>query len=342
MNAQKKFLVCAALLAGCLFWCAGLPAQARTLGSYGFMQTDEGVMWVKRDGSPAKEEWVELDGKRYYFGADGYAQIGLQRIDGETYYLNPEAYTGWYPTDEGVYYFGEDGKMVRNTTAEGYTFNGSGKAQVEEELTEKLTGVVDEILRDIITPEMTEAQQLRACYKYMVTSHSYLRDYDTPFGNWTSSYAYDILSTGQGNCYRYASGFAALASRMGFDVRVITGQVKARRGGTTPHSWAEVCLDGDWYIFDCELEAANGNDLYKKTYKEYPIKPLNKEHEYPIDVLVSMDVAKAKASGEALVWSELPKKKAAAETEIETETETETETEAEIETETETETETEE
>ena len=319
MNAQKKFLVCAALLAGCLFWCAGLPVQARTLGSYGFLQTDDGVLWVNKDGSLAKEEWVELDGKRYYFGEDGYAQIGLQRIGGETYYLTPEAYTGWYPTDDGVYYFGEDGKMVRNAAAEGYDFNGSGKAQVAPELTEKLTDGVDEILRDIITPEMTEAQQLRACYKYMVKSHSYLRDYDTPFGNWTSSYAYDILSTGKGNCYRYASGFAALASRMGFDVRVITGQVKARRGGTTPHSWAEVCLDGDWYIFDCELEAANGNDLYKKTYREYPIKPLNKEHEYPIDVLVSMDVAKAKASGEALVWSEPVKKDAAAESETETE-----------------------
>lgn len=312
--------MCAALMAGCLFCCAGLPVQARTLAGYGFLQTEEGVMWMKKDGSPAKEEWVELDGKRYYFDADGYAQIGLQRIGGETYYLTPEAYTGWYPTDEGVYYFGEDGKMVRNATAEGYVFNGSGKAQVEEGLTEKLTGVVDEILRDIIKPEMTEAQQLRACYKYMVTSNTYKRDYDTPFGNWTSDYAYDILSTRQGNCYRYASGFAALASRMGFDVRVITGQVKAHRGGTTPHSWAEVCLDGEWYIFDCELEAANGNDLYRKTYKEYPIKPLNKEHEYPIDVLVSMEVAKAKAAGTPLVWQE-PERETAKTAETGTETE---------------------
>ena len=62
----------------------------------------------------------------------------------------------------------------------------------------------------------------------------------------------------------------------------ITGQVKARRGGTTPHGWTEVKMGDTWYIFDTELQDALGGNYYKKTYANYPTKPLIKEAEWEV------------------------------------------------------------
>ena len=127
-----------------------------------------------------------------------------------------------------------------------------------------------------VSPEMSEIDKTRALYNYMMAATAYKRDYITPAGNWGPAYAYECLSTGYGNCYRYAAAFAHLLKAAGIESRIAYGQIHAARGGLTPHSWTEINIGGAWYVVDCEMQDAKGTkyDFFMKTYDEYPVKPL--------------------------------------------------------------------
>ena len=91
---------------------------------------------------------------------------------------------------------------------------------------------------------------------YIIDNTSYKRTYDTPAGDWTGEYAMQLYTSGEGNCYRYASAFAYLVSGLGYEARVVTGEIGARRGGTNPHGWAEVKFDdnGIFLIRRCRIQ----------------------------------------------------------------------------------------
>ena len=57
--------------------------------------------------------WQDIDGSRYYFGADGLLRTGWQDIDGSRYYLDAGGIlqTGWLNLDGAQYYLGADGAM---------------------------------------------------------------------------------------------------------------------------------------------------------------------------------------------------------------------------------------
>ncbi len=254
---------------------------------HGFVEEPEGTRWMNSDGSWASDQWLSTQGERYHFDADGYLQTGFTRIGDETYYLEPQMRVGWLYYEGGLYFFRRDGSMTHDFKSGNLQFGTDGKLSIvtPKPKETKLRRIVKKILSEIITEGMTPEEQLKACYFYMIDHSTYERFYEAPSGEWTwtREYAEYILTTGQGNCYRYASGLAYLVKELGFDVKVITGEVKARRGGTTPHSWVEICLDGTWYLFDCELQDANGIDLYQKTYGNYPIQPLNKLREWKVE-----------------------------------------------------------
>ena len=105
-----------------------------------------------------------------------------------------------------------------------------------------------------------------------------------PSGDWTGTYAKEILTTGKGNCYRYAAAYAYLAKGLGFESRVVTGQISARRGGVTPHAWTEVKIGDKWYIFDSEMQDAKSKDYYWKTYDNYPTQPLIRQAVWDVNL----------------------------------------------------------
>lgn len=262
----------------------------------GFVVTDGGVMYLNADGTPATDCWLDLpDGRRYHMDKNGYIQLGMTQVDGKTYYLwyTGTMTTGWLALGEDNYFFLDDGTMAVDTEIGGYRFGSDGRLLPEEEeevqeetpveeLSSPLAVATASIISSVTTEEMTNMEKLSACYRHMVGSYSYKRTYDTIAGEWTEAFALDLFTTGKGNCYRYAAGFAALAKGLGFEAKVVTGRVKARKGGTTPHGWTEVLIGNNWYIFDSELQSALGRDLYMKTYDNYPVKPLVKEAEWEI------------------------------------------------------------
>ena len=143
----------------------------------------------------------------------------------------------------------------------------------------KLTAAVVEAST---TGDMTQKKQLEKCFNYFVNSSSYERKMDIPLGDWTGAYAADILSTGKGNCYNFASAFAFIAKGLGYDAKVCTGTVQSSLGGQTPHAWTEVKFGDNWYVFDAEMQRAKGSGYYKQTYKGYPAGPINKQAVYTV------------------------------------------------------------
>jgi len=268
---------------------SGVQVQAQQPGQYGFLTTDKGVMWMNGDGTWAADCWLNLGEAKYHFDENGYLQLGMTNVGDETYYLYYTGMmaTGWLTQGADLYFFNPDGTMAKDTVINGYRFGSDGRLegideQAQEEKSE-LEQVVDNILASIITPDMTEDQKIAACYQYMVDASSYKRTYETPSGDWTGQFAMEILITGKGNCYRYAAGFAYLLKGLGYDTKVITGEIGSRRGGMAPHGWTEVLIDTDWYVFDTEMQDANGKkNYYWKTYATYPSKPLVKRAEWPV------------------------------------------------------------
>lgn len=283
VKRRKIWLAGLAVMLG-VFFGKGLTSEAQEPVPAGFVQTEEGVMWRNADGTWARNCWINLGNLRYHTDSDGYIQVGLVETDGSVYYLNADGTmaVGLLPIGEDTYFFQSDGTMAINTTINGYQFGSDGKMVVQPQGETSLAPILDSIIASVTTPEMTDEQKLAACYRYILDASSYKRTYERPSGDWTWQYAVDILTTGQGNCYRYAAGFACLAKRLGFDARVATGQIKARRGGVTPHGWTEIRIGDTWYLFDPDMQDANGRDYYRKTYAAYPTKPLIKEAEWAV------------------------------------------------------------
>lgn len=90
-----------------------------------------GLVWYYFDdeGYALSEEWLLLDGARYYFAKDCSMLTGWHVIDGEYYYLDNDgtAFTGWVESG-GEWYYCEDGKMLYDcVTPDGYRLDGDGK-----------------------------------------------------------------------------------------------------------------------------------------------------------------------------------------------------------------------
>lgn len=286
---KKYSVLAAATIALFLAW-NGISAQAAEDVRYGFLQVEDGVKWVQEDGTFAAGRWLTVADRIFHLNADGYFQSEFTNVDGKVYYLYPRGgmARSWTQIDGDWYYFNLDGSMVANAVIDGCFIGADGKVVPtgvllpiqKTELRER----VDAILTSIIQPGMTDEEKISACYWYMAKSHTYKRDYIRPSGDWTKDYALDIFTTGKGNCYRFAAAFAYLMKELGYETKVITGQVSAARGGTTPHSWTEVYTDGNWYVYDTELQYAAGqHNYYKKTYATYPVKPLIKEQEWAVN-----------------------------------------------------------
>ncbi|MCM1105126.1 MAG: hypothetical protein NC409_13605 [Clostridium sp.] len=263
--------------------------QEQTAAAAGLVQTDAGYRWMQEDGTYAADCWLYEYGLTYHLDEEGYIQTGITEIDGKKYYLYPEGKIarGWKVIEGDWYFFNFSGEMAVDTVVDGLLLGSDGKAVLEggEVLPPRneLRQNVDAILESIITPGMTEEEKISACYWYVANTYTYKRTYETPSGDWTGGFALEIMTTGQGNCFRFAAAFAYLVNELGYEAKVITGKIGTRSGGMTPHGWTEVKIGGEWIVFDTELQYAHKDrDYYWKTYETYPSKPLEKQQEWPV------------------------------------------------------------
>lgn len=237
----------------------------------GAMQTG----WIKQQGlwyflsgnGAMLAGWNLLDNSWYYFSDDGVMQTGWVLLNDEWFFLSSDGQmkTGWLLSNGTWYYLYASGVMAKDTVIDGYTISADGTW--ENPVSSELDTLVQSIITSQTTVLMTNETKLRTCYDYLIKNCHYVRIPNTElFAGWEEAFAKEMLTNYGGNCYYYAAAFGYLARGIGYDARILTGQITAASGGYTPHAWVEIDSDGTTYLYDCEMEQAKGYDLYKKTY----------------------------------------------------------------------------
>lgn len=160
---------------------------------------------------------------------------------------------GFHWLDGWAYYYSVSrGDIVRNDFMGTFAFNPAGHfTSGSDELDAKLRDIYLTQTND----SMTREEKLRALYLYTRDSFTYRRRPAYAFGaaDFMQTDALNMLNTGYGNCYCYASVFWYLSRWLGYDAKIYSGTVGSNR---QPHSWVEIDFYGTDYIFDTELEMA--------------------------------------------------------------------------------------
>lgn len=125
------------------------------------------------------------------------------------------------------------------------------QAVSEELLNEKL----DTVIRDIISPQMSQKQKLRAVYDYVYDHVAYTATSNK--SSWMAA-AYEGLTTGQGDCYTYFALSKAFFERLGIQNMDLERKQSAVVASGERHFWNFVNLGTEqeplWYHFDaCHL-----------------------------------------------------------------------------------------
>ncbi len=92
---------------------------------------------------------------------------------------------------------------------------------------------------------------LQGAFNWTVSNISYvvLSSMGTNNLDWYANYGFTNHS---GHCYVYACVFAKMARELGYEARVIDGDIARSGGRSWHHSWAEVKVNGVWYNYDPE------------------------------------------------------------------------------------------
>ncbi len=197
----------------------------------------------------------------------------------ETYTL-PTAQLGRGPHLIGgeLYYIGNDGYYVRNSSVGVLQFNNEGQYTTgDARLDAKLTSIV------LQEGKSTESlySNLRLMYNYVIDDYSYLALSHIPQGTsgWEISYATSMIDRKRGNCYSYAALFSFLARKLGYQATAVSGMVTVNTcptwtyGSWSEHGWVEIKMD-DGVIYVCDPQLRDGHaaqwgynwDLFMKPY----------------------------------------------------------------------------
>lgn len=129
---------------------------------------------------------------------------------------------------------------------------------------DKADAFVTAVLAEIITPDMTRNQKMRAIYNWLLNEISYQTDTSTDYATDTYNKMDDYASIGftkfKGHCVHYASMAAELLDTLGLEITLVKGDGYS---STAPdhfilHYWVMVRIDGKDYHFD---------PLYEYLYK---------------------------------------------------------------------------
>jgi len=177
-------------------------------------------------GPGGTERWTQVEPRRTVL-SDGYHNIS------------------------GMLYRVQDGMFLRSATVDGFTYNANGRYTTGSEYLDKR---LSEIVSEYTNSSMTRDQKLRALYNYVRDNYRYRKRplVDKDKTGWENGYAEDFLKDGVGNCFSYAAAYCLLARQLGLPAYTVVG--KLHTSITQDHSWVEIPLDGETYLFDVELE----------------------------------------------------------------------------------------
>ncbi len=196
----------------------------------------------------------------YYFKKSGQMQTKWVKINEKKYYFSPKnnvMLTDWQKIGDYKYYFMPSGiekgvlqsNCIVDTSTGSFYVDAEGIQVTSDEIVQAV-GFVKSYTDSSWSAEV----KLQKCFEALWRNYSYQRFYDTPAAWSMSGYTNYMFANRMGNCFRYAASYACVARVLGYESRVAVGSVSARNGGMTPHGWAEVNVDGTWYICDPNMQ----------------------------------------------------------------------------------------
>ncbi len=134
----------------------------------------------------------------------------------------------------------------------------------EEAKNEYIISVADDILSEIIKPNMDDITKLRTIYDYIIRNNKFTdpialdiwryRGDPNQVPSYIEQRAISPMLFGYGMCEDYAAEFVLLARRLGFEAEYVFGMTVSVKGDYVDHAWAVVKLDNNWYHVDPQLE----------------------------------------------------------------------------------------
>jgi hypothetical protein len=189
-------------------------------------------------------EWVEKNGRFYYYNEKGKKLRGLQTVGDETYYFDEKGRqrVGWVQVDDDYYFFTirrkSKGSMVKSTEINGIKIKKSGKAKVTKKNSEKLRLLVaaNELVFENTKSTMKKSEKLKTMFTGLATAdlivYKNLGSFESKKSNWQEYYAACFFDKGYGDCYAAACAFAYIATAIGYD------EVYAQSSGG--HGWCKI------------------------------------------------------------------------------------------------------
>ncbi len=215
----------------------GVPAVEAASVKNGWVKEAAGYCYYK-NGRKYKNCLQTINGKKYYFGADGVRK------------------TGWYTLKNGSKY-------------QSCYFDSRGVLQAgrTKAISASLVKKMDKAVKAAgVTAGTKKEQALKLLFDYVSSADHF--KYARAIGftgakNWEYSYAESMLGNGQGSCYHYAAVYAFLAKRAtGYPVRICWGTSNAFKASNwQPHAWTEIKIGKTWYAFDANAERYSSRKL---------------------------------------------------------------------------------
>ena len=213
----------------------------------GKWKTKKGKKYYLLENGKYATYWQQIGNLIYIFNKKGQlmlpAEQGIVTIGKYQYYVSTKgiAMPGWHVVDNQLFYASSSGQIQKNKTVGGIVLSATGAAEASD-LAQYQT-VVARVVDGLVTDQMTAAQKLKACWKYLTSNKfkyvSRYPDLDAP--HWYQETAADMLQNKKGNCYSFACAFAAMAYDLGYTPWVVCGRVSGTRDkaadGLTRHSW---------------------------------------------------------------------------------------------------------
>ena len=103
---------------------------------------------------------------------------------------------------------------------------------------------INSIINNIIQPDMTETQKVKAIYDYICKHTTYDSGYEKG-AFMTPHFASKVIFDGHGVCDGYASAFKILCNAVGIECIIPRGF-----SSNSGHAWNQAKIDGQWYNFD--------------------------------------------------------------------------------------------
>lgn len=129
----------------------------------------------------------------------------------------------------------------------------------------QVLNVVYKILDEIITPDMTDEQKVKAIHDYLIYNANYYHGKLSDRQGWSSAVK-GVLMEHEGVCNSYALAFYTMITAEGIPCRYISGISTNSVGKTGGHAWNQVKVGDKWYYIDCTWDDPTGGGFERTTY----------------------------------------------------------------------------